>query len=210
MKILAIGAHPDDIEAGCAGTLIKYAENGHDIYLLVMTDGGGGGDGKLRVSEQMKSCKIIGVKEIFWGGHKDTKIMADQDTIQKIEEVIKKVRPSFIFTHYFDDTHQDHRHLSNATISAARYTKNMLFYEGPTTQNFTPTIFVDIDSSLEKKNDCLKAHSSQIDKTNIAGVSILNVVYSQANFRGVQGKVKNAEGFVPLRLFINIIEGVGN
>ena len=210
MKILAIGAHPDDIEAGCAGTLIKYAENGHDIYLLVMTDGGGGGDGKLRVSEQMKSGKIIGVKEIFWGGHKDTKIMADQDTIQKIEEVIKKVRPSFIFAHYFDDTHQDHRNLTAATISAARYTKNMLFYEGPTTQNFTPTIFVDIDSSLEKKIDCLKAHLSQIDKTNITGVSILNVVHSQANFRGVQGRFRNAEGFVPLRLIINITEGVGN
>jgi len=59
MKVLAIGAHPDDIEVGCSGTLAKYAENGHDIYLLVMTEGHMGGDRMARKREQMKSAKIL-------------------------------------------------------------------------------------------------------------------------------------------------------
>ena len=54
MKILAIGAHPDDIEAGCSGSLAKYAQNGHEIYLLIMTEGHMGGEGSVRKKEQRK------------------------------------------------------------------------------------------------------------------------------------------------------------
>jgi len=110
----------------------------------------------------------------------------------------------FIFVHYGDDTHQDHRHLATCTVTATRYTRNVLFYEGPTTQNFTPTVFVNIGSVLDKKLDALRAHDSQVMKTNIEGLSILDVARSSAHFRGIQGRVRSAEGFVPLRLFINI------
>jgi LmbE family N-acetylglucosaminyl deacetylase len=89
-------------------------------------------------------------------------------------------------------------------MTATRYTRNVLFYEGPTTQNFTPTVFVNIDSVLEKKMAALKAHSSQVMKTNIEGLSIIDVARASAHFRGIQGRAKNAEGFMPLRLFINI------
>ncbi|MCX5734014.1 MAG: PIG-L family deacetylase [candidate division NC10 bacterium] len=204
MRILAIGAHPDDIEFGCGGTLIKYARQGHDVSLLVMTDGGGGGDGRIRRQEQQAAGDILGVSRLFWGEYPDTAIPLDRESIQRVERVILDVRPDFIFVHSQDDTHQDHRHLSVATITATRYTRNVLFYEGPTTQNFSPNVFVEIDGVLQDKIAALQAHKSQVTKTNIEGMNILDIVQSSAHFRGIQGRVRNAEAFVPLRLFINI------
>ncbi|RMF93411.1 MAG: PIG-L family deacetylase [Candidatus Schekmanbacteria bacterium] len=206
MKILAIGSHPDDIEVGCGGTLKKYAQKGDEIYYLIMTMGEQGGDPQVRKKEQEEAARIMGVKKIFWGGLEDTKIDSRLSTIQKVESVIKEVKPVFTFTHYYNDTHQDHRHLSNAVISAARYAKNVLFYEGPTTQDFSPTIFSDIEKVLDIKIALVKAHASQVMRTNIAGISIEDIVLSTANFRGTLARVKYAEGFVPLRVFINISE----
>lgn len=204
MRILALGAHPDDIEAGCGGTLIKYAENGHRIFLMVMTEGGQGGLPDVRKREQAQAARVLQAEKVFWGGYKDTEVPLGRDLIQTVEEIVKKIDPHFIFVHYHDDTHQDHRHLAMSTITATRYTKNVLFYEGPTTQNFTPTVFVDIEQALDRKITSLEAHGSQVRKTNIEGLSIADVVRSSAQFRGIQGRVKNAEGFLPLRLFINI------
>jgi len=204
MKILAIGAHPDDIEVGCSGTLAKYARNGHDIYLLVMTEGHMGGEGTTRKKEQAKSAKILKSRELIWGGYKDTLLTPHMNQmVHDIEAVIKKIAPDFIFVHHLDDTHQDHRALAKATVSATRYIRNVLFFEGPTTQNFSPTIFVDIRETLEAKIAMLLAHRSQVQKTNIEGLAITDVVRSTAVFRGIQGRVRFAEAFSPLRLFIN-------
>ena len=204
MNILAIGAHPDDIEIGCGGTLIKYAEHGHRVHLMVLTGGEQGGRRNTRRKEQDASARIMGARGIFWGQYQDTKVSVERRLIQQIERVINQIDPLFIFVHYGDDTHQDHRHLATCTVTATRYTRNVLFYEGPTTQNFTPTVFVNIDAVLDKKLRTLRAHDSQVMKTNVEGMSILDVARSSAHFRGIQGRVRNAEGFVPLRLFINI------
>ena len=204
MNILAIGAHPDDIEIGCGGALIKYKNQGHDIYVLIMTKGDLGGPAKVREMEQMKSAEILGVEKVFWGRYSDTNIRLDKDLIIAIEDILNQVNPDFIFVNYFDDTHQDHRILAKGAISATRYIRNVLFYEVPTTQNIIPNVFIDIDTVLEKKITCLKAHASQMDKTNIKDLNILDIVRSSAIFRGIQGRVKHAEGFVSLRLFINI------
>jgi len=207
IRVLALGAHPDDIEAGCGGTLIKYALNGHRIFQMVMTAGEQGGKGGVRRREQQRASKHLHIEKIFWGNYRDTEVPAGQGLIQKIERVVKAVDPHFIFVHYHDDTHQDHRHLSISTITATRYTRNVLFYEGPTTQNFSPTVFVNIDPVLQKKIAALEAHRSQVMKTNIEGLTIVDIIRSSAHFRGIQGRVKNAEAFVPLRLFINIQQG---
>ena len=124
--------------------------------------------------------------------------------VHDIEAVLKKIAPDFIFVHHEDDTHQDHQALAKATISATRYVRNVLFYEGPTTQNFSPTIYVDIKETLDKKFAMLLAHHSQVQKTNIEGLSITDIVRSTAVFRGIQGRVQFAEAFFPLRLFINV------
>jgi LmbE family N-acetylglucosaminyl deacetylase len=204
MNILAIGAHPDDIEFGCGGTLIKYAQTGHNVFLLVMTHGDQGGISEIRSKEQKVSQKIIGAKEVYWGGYKDTHLIVDKELITKIEKIIYENNPDLIFCHYSRDTHQDHRHLTQAVMSAARNLKNVMFYEGPTTQNFSAGVFVDITGTIENKMDSLMAHESQITKTNIEDLSIVEIARSLANFRGIQGRVKYAEAFQPLRLFINI------
>ena len=204
MNILAIGAHPDDIEFGCGGTLLKYGAKGHKIYLLVMSRGGKGGDADTRMVEQAASAKIMNARGLFWGNAEDTRLAVDLNTIQYIEGVMSVVNPDFIFCHYHDDTHQDHRHLAQMVISATRYVRNVLFYEGPTSQRFDPSVYVDIRSTIEKKRDVLKAHCSQVARTNIEGLSILDIAEAGAVFRGIQGRVKYAEAFSPLRLFINI------
>jgi len=79
-----------------------------------------------------------------------------------------------------------------------------MFYEVPTTNNFTPNIFVDIGPVFELKLEALKAHSSQVMKTKIPDFSIIDIAKSSAHFRGMQGRIPLAEGFIPERLFINI------
>lgn len=204
VNILAIGAHPDDIEFGCGGALLKFADKGHRVFLLVMTPGGQGGDKETRTCEQMDAAGLLGAAEVFWGGYEDTFLSANRDVIHRLEMFIKKVSPVFIFCHFPDDTHQDHRHLAKAVISATRYVRNVLFYEGPTTQGFKPHVFVDVSEVLDRKMAALEAHRSQMMKTNIESLSILEMARSTANFRGIQGRVKYAEAFQSLRLFINI------
>jgi LmbE family N-acetylglucosaminyl deacetylase len=205
MNILAVGAHPDDIEVGCAGTLIKYAQRGHNIFLLLISKGEMGGEAELRYKEQMKAAEIIGVRDVFWGGFTDTELLnRGNEIIHSVEGYIQEIQPSFIFVNFFDDTHQDHRTVNRSVLSAARYVRNVMFYEVPTTNNFTPNVFVDIGSVLDLKLEALKAHASQIMKTNIEDLSIMDIARSSAHFRGVQGRVPLAEGFVSERLFINI------
>ena len=204
MNILAIGAHPDDIEYGCAGTLIKYAERGHHIYLMVLTSGQEGGSSEIRKQEQENAAELMSVQKIFWGGYHDTQLPLNKELIEKIEEVLGEVNPDLILVNYGDDTHQDHRILTQATMSATRYVRNVLFFEVPTTQNFNPQVYVDISDTLERKSQVLNAHASQVMKTNIEDMYIIELAQANATFRGIQGRVKFAEAFAPLRLFINI------
>jgi LmbE family N-acetylglucosaminyl deacetylase len=204
MNVLAIGAHPDDIEYGCAGMLTKYAERGHDVYLFVASDGGMGGRGAVRRREQKHSAVIMGARKVFWGGYRDTEIPLNRELVACLESVIKKVKPRMIFVQYWDDTHQDHRNLAQGTMSATRYVPNFLFYEGPTTQNFTPNCYTDVEKVLDKKLACLEAHRSQVAKTNIEDLTILELARSCANFRGIQARVKYAEAFQSVRLLLNL------
>ena len=158
----------------------------------------------VRIKEQNASGNILGAEKIYWGGYEDTHLVVNVDLIGKIEAVIAEVKPDFIFCNFPDDTHQDHRHLAQAIMSATRYIRNVLFFEGPTTQNFNPQVFVDISDTLDRKVEALQAHHSQVMKTNIEDLSIVEVARSSANFRGIQGRVKYAEAFHSLRLFINI------
>lgn len=204
MNILAIGAHPDDIEFGCGGTLIKYSGKGAQIELLVMTDGARGGNSRTRRREQTLSARVLGAQKIHWGGYHDTLLPSVRRLIDRMERVICLAKPDFIFVNHPDDTHQDHRQVARAAISATRYTRNVLFYEGPTTVKFSPTVFIDIAQEFGRKIDALHMHHSQVMRTRIEGAPISEIAQASAHFRGVQGRVRWAEGFAPLRLFINV------
>jgi LmbE family N-acetylglucosaminyl deacetylase len=210
MNILAIGAHPDDIEFGCAGTLFKYAQCGHRVYMMIATEGGMGGDNGTRRREAEAAARGIGVRKIFWCNYRDTEVSPGKDLIGDIERSIRLVLPAFIFVHHREDTHQDHRALAEATISATRYVRNVLFYEGPTTVNFQPNVFVDISNLLDQKLSFLAAHASQREKTNIPDLNILDLGRAVAVSRGIQARTTHAEGFVSLRLFINVGGDIGD
>ncbi len=205
MNILAVGAHPDDIEFGCGGTLMKYTEKKHNVFLLVLTGGGVGGDSQMRKKEQEAAAKFMGVKEVFWGGFKDTHLPDDRPLITEIEKVIDKVKPEVVFVNYFHDVHQDHRATAKACLSATRYIKEVLYYEVPTTQHFEPEIFVNITDILEKKLELLKTHESQVHRTRVENLTILETTQSCATFRGFQGRVKSAEGFKAVRILRDIL-----
>lgn len=204
MSILAVAPHPDDIEIGCSGTLIKLAKEGHEITLAIMTKGDAGGDPNLRQREQEAAAKLYKAKRIYWLGFNDTRVPLSKESIDALERVMREVKPDLVFAPWGEDTHQDHRATSAQVRSATRYTKNVLFYEVPSTIDFLPDVFVDITKTLDAKYRALRAHKSQVNKVNVADLSIVDCARSMAQFRGVAGRVKAAEGFKALRLLLDI------
>jgi LmbE family N-acetylglucosaminyl deacetylase len=204
MNILAIGPHPDDIEFGCGGTLLRYGQAGNQLYHLILTDGCVGGDPAIRKREQENAAAALGVKKIIWGGYHDTELHDDRHLIKTIEDAIKEASPDIVLVNHFDDSHQDHRAASRAAIAATRNVKEVLFYESPTCMNFIPDIFVDITDILPKKIALLELHASQIERTSIENLKITEIAKAYATFRGVQGRVYYAEGFRGLRVLRNI------
>jgi len=199
MNVLAFGAHPDDIELGCGGTLLKHRKAGHDVYLCVMSDGREAGDPGVRQKEQQEAANRLQAKELIWGNFSDTKFDVNMETISFIEKIVSKVRPYEIYTNYHDDSHQDHRALAQCVISATRYNKRVLFYEDYTSQGFQPDIFVDIEDVLEEKINVMEAFQSQVNRRGPAAMMMLEGIKAIANFRGFQAKVKYAEGFKAVR-----------
>jgi len=204
MNALAIGAHPDDIEFGCGGTLLKLRKAGHSVSLLIMTSGECGGFPDTRRDEQTKVAEFIGADHLLWGYQQDTKIPVSNEVIGVIDTAIKKTKAELVLFSHDQDTHQDHRALAFCAISATRYTKWVLSYEVPTSVNFEPQIFVDIGDVIEDKMKLLRMHASQIDKTQVPHHAITENAMACAGFRGFQGKVKYAEGFMAIRYLLDL------
>lgn len=198
MKILAIGSHPDDIEYGCGGALLKAARNGHDLDMLVMTCGQVGGDADIRKAEQEKAASVLGAN-LHWGGFEDTRLIYGQELINRVEACVQKVEPDVVFVNSPMDSHQDHKALAQSTTAACRYVKNVLYYHDYTSLNFIGNVFIDIAQLVEKKVDLLSCHASQIDKPNPAQLDMCESVRSLASYYGFIAKVKYAEAFCPLR-----------
>jgi LmbE family N-acetylglucosaminyl deacetylase len=202
MKILGIGSHPDDLEYGCGGLFCRLVNKGHSVHMLVMTGGEEGGNPRLRRKEQESCVKMVGAK-LYWGGFRDTEIPDSRALIEVVEKFIVQVKPDIILSHYWDDTHQDHRRLAYAVITASRYVRDLLLYEVPSTRNFSPQVFVDIGPVVKRKYELLRGHASQINKTHVPYLSILESAKSAAIYRGHQAHVKYAEAFLPYRLMLD-------
>lgn len=203
-NILVISPHPDDMEFGCGGTIYKFSKKGYKIKIYTVTLGEYGGDPNLRKKEQEKSAKILNA-DVMFGNFKDTEVFLKRELIIDIENVIKKINPFLIFVNFFKDSHQDHVAISKATITSARYINNLLFYETPTSFDFIPNIYFDIGDVLKVKEKLLKAHRSQVYKTRVKNLSIIESAKSTAIFRGYQARVKYAEAFLSQRLLLNTL-----
>ena len=138
--ILAVGAHPDDMEFGAAGTIVRRVKEGFDAYLIIATDGSRGSDdpkmthkslAQIRRREAENAGKVLGVKKVFFLNHPDTELVADLKLKEEIVRIIRTVRPNIVVTmdptfyysaSFFADrgfiNHTDHRAASQATMDA--------------------------------------------------------------------------------------------
>ncbi len=204
MKIMALGSHPDDIEYGCGGLLLQAARAGHEIYLHVLTDGAHGSAAAVRRREQERAAEIIGAKALYWGGFKDTELVAGRPLIVAVEQRFGEANPDMVLVNAPDDAHQDHVALARAVVTASRYIPRVLFYHDYTSLNFVPDTFADIGNVLEDKKRLLACHDSQVTKNYPTGLDMLESVTALAAYYGFMAKVKYAEGYKPLRYLMKV------
>ena len=210
MKILAIGAHLDDIEIACGGTLAKAVEAGHIVKVLIMSKSGyTNNDGNIQrsdevaVTEGINALKTLGIQDIDILDFPTKDIPFFFFFLHPIDKVITEFDPDIIFTHHPFDTHQAHEGVSKATIAAARRKNTVFFYEPITPSGrsyvaFKPHLYVDIESSLDKKIESLKCHTSEYNK--FGAEDWIEGVRARSGFRGYEIGKKFAEAFEILRL----------
>jgi len=192
MRVLAVGAHPDDIELGCGGALVAHRLAGDEVTLLVLTSGERGPTGpNPRVNEQEDAAAQLGAT-LRWGGFEDGLVPADRRGVSVVDAALRISGADVIYTHAAGDTHQDHQAAHVITMAAARRACRVLCYESPSTFRFEPTVYVDIDGLVEAKLGLLRAHMSQVLR---CGLVDLEAVEAQARFRGFQARIAQAEAF---------------
>lgn len=218
MKILAVGAHLDDIEIACGGTLAKAIESGHTVKVLIMSKSGyTNKEGKvqrsddLAVSEGVKALHTLGISDIEILDFETKDIPFRSDVVNAIDVCIDSFAPDLIFTHHPFDTHQAHEGVSKATIAAARRKNTIFFYEPITPSGrsyvaFKAQMYVDIESTIEKKIDSLKCHTSEYNK--FGAEDWIEGVRCRCGFRGYEIGKKYAEAFEILRLEMTFDPGV--
>jgi len=190
--ILAVGAHPDDIELGCGGTLCNAARAGSTVIAVFVTRGELSGNPEVRTKESKEALGILGVKEVYFGDFPDTEVPSCRKAIEFLEHFYDKYKPDMVLTHTVNDIHQDYRQVGWLSVSAFRNVQRMLAYETPrVTSEFSPAYFVDITDCVDSKWEALKRHASQGSKRYLAYESMVNL----ASFRGSQVGLRAAEAF---------------
>jgi LmbE family N-acetylglucosaminyl deacetylase len=206
LNVVCVGAHPDDPESGCGGTLAMYAAQGHHVTVVYLTRGERGIPGKseseaaaIRTAEAESACKLLGAKAVF-AGQIDGATELTRARVDAMARLLDAEAPDVVFTHWPIDTHFDHEVASLLTIRAyvARERRfPVYFFEvntGSQTMGFAAAHYVDITPMREKKKAALFAHKSQHGED----------IYRQhhevmENFRGREARVAAAEAFVLLR-----------
>lgn len=161
--VLAVGAHPDDVEIGAAGALIAHRAAGDTVAILTMSQGARGGDRDRRAHESAEAAEVIGAT-LFLHDLEDTRIPEGNPTIELIEQAIAQVQPTVVYTHSVHDVHQDHRNTHRAVMVASRRVGRVYCYQSPSaTVDFRPTHFVAIDDYLDRKIKAIGMFGSQAD-----------------------------------------------
>jgi LmbE family N-acetylglucosaminyl deacetylase len=204
-NVLFVGAHPDDIELGCLGTIMNYAEKGKNITCLIASDGERGisrDSEQIRREESMLALMGAGVKKenIIFLNMPDTKLNDHYNAIlEQVESTCKDRNIGRVFFHTMKDRHQDHRAIHDITLGAARFVSDVLTFESnsSTLPAFCPNYYVDIGEYIKKKVDLLAHHQSQMDKQYME----VSSVTAQARNRGEHSKkFAYAEAFEVVRL----------
>ncbi len=201
--VLVIGAHPDDPETGCGGTMLLLRQAGYDVVCVYLTRGEAGIAGKshdeaaaIRVRECEAACRITGARHIFMN-QIDGNTEVNLKRYAEMRELIERENPVAVLTHWPIDAHRDHAVCGMLVLDAWRRLDRRfkLFYfevmSGEQTQMFAPTHIVDITTVSDLKRRACMCHESQN----------LEPIYDGWHtpmelFRGIQGRCKRGEAFM--------------
>jgi N-acetylglucosamine malate deacetylase 1 len=218
-RVLAVGAHPDDVEIACAGTLARCIARGDAVSLMVMCNGNSASTAlgaeelaAVRSAELKDAARVLGVETLVELGLPDFGVWLDRATLLKLTDVIRQVRPDVVITHFDADYGSDHNHtlklVQDATLAAsvagvttahAPIPKIPYLYmmEPLGGFGFQPQVYVDITATFAVKIKMLECHRSQIEwMSRYGGMDTREYIETVARFRGYQAGVKYAEGFL--------------
>jgi len=212
-NLIVFAAHPDDEVLGCGGTMKKFSKKYNIISVFFATGiaSRSDNDSKKNIQILKKDCndcnKILGTKKVIFLDFEDNKmdIYPRLDIIKKIEIIIRKFKPSLIFTHYHKDLNIDHEIVSKSVVTACRPNKKnrnikkILFFETLSStewsveRNFKPNYFVDITKFIDAK---LKAMSKYKTELQISPMPrSLDNIKTLAKLRGSEINKRYAESF---------------
>ena len=218
MRVLAVGAHPDDLEILCGGTLALYAGAGHEVVACHATTGDMGSFvhgreeiSKLRLAEAEDAARSIGVEHVTLGLSDGEVNASDPAQKRLVVELVREASPDVILTHDPADYMGDHNEISklvfecsfyatfpNLVTDRPRHDRVTPIYYMDTVAGlgFVPTEYVDITPVIETKAAMLAAHRTQLEwLRDHDGVDILDEMRTAARYRGQQCGVRYAEGF---------------
>lgn len=218
MKIIAIAPHPDDETLGCGGTLLKHRYASDEIYLVIVTTAGPEYSPehiRTKYGELSKVNRIYKFKEIFDLKFRVTHIDAIEISkiIGALMRVFRQVGPDIIYLPFPNDIHTDHKVAADAVLSCMKWfrlptLKKIMAYEtisetefnirpGPV---FTPNIFVNIESYIDKKVDAMKCYKTEIARSPFPRSE--ENIRALATFRGSTSGFGAAEAFMLLKEII--------
>lgn len=159
--VLAVGAHPDDVEIGVGATLASHRAAGDTVVVLTLSGGAVGGDADVRRHEALAAASVIGAR-LYLHDFEDTRMDPGAGLIRVIEETVREVEPTVVYTHSSHDRHQDHRAVHEAVMVATRRVPSLACFQSPSsTIDFRPSRFVPVDGFVETKLEMLAAFASQ-------------------------------------------------
>ncbi|MGA2469192.1 MAG: PIG-L family deacetylase [Solirubrobacteraceae bacterium] len=171
--VLAIGAHPDDIEVGCGGILLSHVAQGHDVAMLVLTGGEVGGMPAERARETARAAEQMAVR-LFHLNVTDANVAEGAATINEITRVIEEVRPDTVYTHSPHDLNQDHRNVNQATLVAAQHVPRLFCYQSASsTVEFHPSRFVAVDEYIDRKLAVIRTYTSHVKQRRYLDAELL-------------------------------------
>jgi LmbE family N-acetylglucosaminyl deacetylase len=227
MNVLAVGAHPDDLEILCGGTLAKCAARGDAVTMVCAANGDCGSAthsreeiSAIRRREAEAAAAVIGA-DYYCLDYPDLEIPLDMEARTKLVEIVRRCRPDFIIAHAPNDYMLDHRHagalaevasfdatIPNLKTESPAYNRIAPIYYMETLVGigFEPTEYVDVTDHFETKARMLACHASQVEwLRHHDQAQVDEVMEVAARFRGAQAGVRYAEGFRPAQMWGRLV-----
>ncbi len=201
MNVLAIGAHFDDIELGCGGTLAKHVASGDNVYAYVATLSGFTNHNNIEIRSNDTATKegenamaILGVK-LIKGSFKTLQIEFTDDLNLEIIKIIEDKKIDLVYTHWIGDIHHDHQAVSRSSLHSCRHVPRLLMYRSNwyhSNIDFRGNFYVDISDFWEVKKLSIEAHVSEMNRTGSKWIAFF---HNEAINAGQRIDVDKAEVF---------------